>query len=67
MLEFYSSFLSVLNLAAPSIAVLHGAAVGAGLCLAMACDLRLAARGEAQRSFAHQAASGMAARCSCRS
>ncbi len=44
MLEFYSSFLSVLNLAAPSIAVLHGAAVGAGLCLAMACDLRLAAR-----------------------
>jgi enoyl-CoA hydratase len=44
MPEFYWSFLSVLRLRVPSIAVLQGAAVGAGLCLAMACDLRLAAR-----------------------
>jgi enoyl-CoA hydratase len=43
MLQFYGSFLSVARLTAPSIAVLHGAAVGAGLCLAMACDFRLAA------------------------
>jgi len=41
---FYASFLSVARLRPPSVAVLHGAAVGAGLCLAMACDLRLAAR-----------------------
>ncbi|GMV12177.1 MAG: enoyl-CoA hydratase [Polyangiaceae bacterium] len=43
MVGFYSSFLSVSRLAVPSVAVLHGATVGAGLCLAMACDLRLAA------------------------
>ncbi len=43
MLRFYRRFLSVLSLRAPSIAVVHGAAVGAGLCLAMACDMRLAA------------------------
>lgn len=43
MLRFYRRFLSVLSLRAPSVAVVHGAAVGAGLCLAMACDVRLAA------------------------
>ncbi len=47
MLRFYRRFLSVLSLRAPSIAVVHGAAVGAGLCLAMACDVRLSA-GEAR-------------------
>ncbi len=44
MPEFYWSFLSVTRLRVPSIAVLHGAAVGAGLCLSAACDLRLAAK-----------------------
>ncbi len=44
MLEFYGMFLSVLDLRVPSVAVLQGAAVGAGLCLALACDLRLAAK-----------------------
>ncbi|MBK7586688.1 MAG: enoyl-CoA hydratase/isomerase family protein [Myxococcales bacterium] len=44
MLAFYSSFLAIARLRVPSIAVLHGAAVGAGLCLAMAADLRFAAR-----------------------
>jgi len=41
---FYGSFLTLLRLRVPSIAVVHGAAVGAGLCLALACDVRLAAR-----------------------
>jgi enoyl-CoA hydratase len=40
---FYRSFLSVLEIRVPTLAVIHGAAVGAGLCLALACDLRFAA------------------------
>jgi enoyl-CoA hydratase/carnithine racemase len=43
MLSFYNSFLSILELKVPIIAVLHGAAVGAGLCLACAADIRIAA------------------------
>jgi enoyl-CoA hydratase len=45
MRRFYRSFLSVRAVRAPTLAVLHGAAVGAGLCFAMACDLRIAATG----------------------
>jgi enoyl-CoA hydratase len=45
MLQFYRAFLSVRELRAPSIAVLHGPAIGAGLCFALACDIRVAARG----------------------
>ncbi len=43
MLSFYNSFLSILELQVPIIAALHGAAVGAGLCLACAADIRIAA------------------------
>jgi enoyl-CoA hydratase/carnithine racemase len=42
MRAFYGLFLSVRDLPCPSIAALNGAAVGAGLCVALACDVRLA-------------------------
>ncbi len=43
MLAFYGKFLSALRIEAPTVAVLHGATIGAGLCLALACDVRFAA------------------------
>ena len=45
MRTFYDLFLSIRDLRVPSIAVVHGTAMGAGLCFAMACDVRLAAAG----------------------
>jgi enoyl-CoA hydratase len=41
MLRFYQMYLSVLELEVPTLAVVQGSAIGAGLCLALACDLRI--------------------------
>ncbi|MBW2736450.1 MAG: enoyl-CoA hydratase/isomerase family protein [Deltaproteobacteria bacterium] len=43
MLDYYRRFLTIRALHVPSIAVIHGAAIGAGLCFALACDIRYAA------------------------
>lgn len=44
MSTFYRLFLSVRDLPCPTIAALNGHAIGAGFCIALACDFRYVAR-----------------------
>mmetsp|Transcript_19825 Transcript_19825/g.28511 ORF Transcript_19825/g.28511 Transcript_19825/m.28511 type:complete len:286 (-) Transcript_19825:61-918(-) len=43
MLQFYNLFLHIRTLRVPTIAAINGHAIGAGMCMTLACDFRIAA------------------------
>ena len=42
MVDFYKRFLCISRIPVPTIAAINGAAIGAGLCMTLACDMRIA-------------------------
>ena len=44
IMQYYRTFLGIRDLPFPSIAVLKGHTIGAALCLALACDMRIASK-----------------------
>lgn len=51
MISFYKSFLCVRQLPVPVICAIQGPAVGAGACLALACDMRVSSEGPRKLGF----------------
>jgi enoyl-CoA hydratase len=43
MIQFYNLFLHIRKLRVPTIAAINGHAIGAGMCMTLACDFRIAA------------------------
>lgn len=41
MVDFYNMFLCVHKIPVPTIAAINGAAIGAGMCMTLACDFRI--------------------------
>lgn len=50
MVEFYNRFLNIRKVNVPTVCAINGSAIGAGMCMTLACDIRVAAK-NAQLGF----------------